>query len=134
VIPSGTEVSGGIGIETGVVVQGKTRADAYTFKITITVVQYDLPGQSFYIASLNPPGGMVSASYSYPLSAVNYNPPYTWSVISGTMPDGLFLDSVVGIIAGMPSTFGVFNFIIQASELVGDIAAASLSIDIGVSG
>jgi hypothetical protein len=46
--------------------------------------------------------GKVGKRYSSPLRATGGKKPYTWSLISGNLPEGLSLDSVKGKITGGP--------------------------------
>jgi len=43
-------------------------------------------------------------------------PPCTWSIIEGTLPDGLALDSITGIIEGNCGMPGVFEFTLAARD------------------
>lgn len=44
--------------------------------------------------------------------------PITWSVISGTLPTGLSLNSSNGVISGTPTTTGAYSFTVQADNAV----------------
>lgn len=45
--------------------------------------------------------------------------PYTWSVVSGDLPDGLTLAPCTGILSGTPTESGTFNFTIRATDAIG---------------
>ncbi|HTV50533.1 MAG TPA: putative Ig domain-containing protein, partial [Steroidobacteraceae bacterium] len=49
------------------------------------------------------PGGVVGQAYSTTLSATGGKTPYTWTVTSGTLPNGLTLGSTTGTISGTPT-------------------------------
>lgn len=62
------------------------------------------------------PAGTVATGYSQTLSASGGVTPYTWSVISGTLPPGLTLAAGTGIVSGSPSGAGAYSFTIQVSD------------------
>jgi hypothetical protein len=43
-------------------------------------------------------------------------PPYTWSVVVGSLPPGLSLGSSSGILSGIPASTGSFNFTVQVTD------------------
>lgn len=63
------------------------------------------------------PGGAVGSAYSQTLAA-DGTPAITWTVDSGSLPDGLNL-SAAGVISGTPTTAGTFNFTVKAANLDG---------------
>jgi PKD repeat protein len=58
--------------------------------------------------------GRVGAEYNQTVTAVGGNPPYTFAVVAGSLPDGLTL-SPSGQITGTPTDQGQFNFTISVS-------------------
>lgn len=50
--------------------------------------------------------GTVGAAYTGTLTASGGTSPYSWGVGSGTLPDGLTLDPLLGVISGTPTTPG----------------------------
>ena len=66
-----------------------------------------------YILTLSLPNGKVSTSYSATLTAEG-STPITWSIESGSLPDGLSLNATSGTISGTPSTVGTSNFVVKA--------------------
>jgi hypothetical protein len=63
------------------------------------------------------PGGTLKAAYSTSLSASGGNPPYRWSVASGSsrLPPGLKLKPT-GVISGKPKTAGTYSFTVQVVD------------------
>ena len=53
--------------------------------------------------------------YSYPISTAGGNPPYTFSLISGSLPNGISLSSN-GTLSGTPTQTGTFTFTIQVKD------------------
>ncbi|MBI5376969.1 MAG: putative Ig domain-containing protein [Candidatus Schekmanbacteria bacterium] len=60
----------------------------------------------------NPTSGK---AYSTTIKATGGVKPYTWSVISGSLPAGLSL-STDGVISGTPTVKGTFNFTVQVAD------------------
>lgn len=60
-------------------------------------------------------GGSVGSSYFQELAAIEGRPGYSWSIIGGMLPNGLFMNSE-GVISGRPAFAGVFDFIVQATD------------------
>jgi len=61
------------------------------------------------------PNGTMGTAYSATLTAVG-TAPFTWSVSSGKLPQGLSLNAQSGVISGTPYASGTFTFEIQASN------------------
>jgi len=70
----------------------------------------------FTIDTATLPGVTVGTPYSYALKTTGGEPPFTWSVLNGKLPEGLTLNSAAGIISGTPAKIGEFNFTIQATD------------------
>jgi squalene cyclase len=64
------------------------------------------------------PSGTAGAKYSATLSASGGNPPYTWTVLSGsgTLPAGFKLQKSTGVISGKPSASGTSTFAIEVTD------------------
>jgi|GEM_PF-710047 len=77
----------------------------------------------------NPPAGVVGVAYSTTLQATGGTSPYSWSVISGSLPAGLSLSSD-GVISGTPTTLGSAMFTVQVQDASGDQASTGFSIAI----
>ena len=93
------------------------------------------PAVLLSITTTSLPSGNVGNAYSATLTAIGGVYPYTWSVTSGTLPDGLHLNASTGAITGTPTTVGTSNFTVQAadSETPPVTASAPLSIVINPS-
>src|SRR3972149_6636198 len=72
--------------------------------------------------------GTVNAAYSQTLSASGGKTPYTWSITAGSLPTGLVLNGVTGVISGTPSASGTNNFTVQVTDANGAVASQALSI------
>jgi hypothetical protein len=69
------------------------------------------------------PNGQVGATYYTALTVTGDNSPFTWSIISGSLPPGLNLAGSTGVISGTPTIAGTYNF----TARVTDSAAGSAS-------
>ena len=74
-----------------------------------------------------PLAGIAGTNYSQALAASGGAPPCTWSLVGGALPCGLAL-SGAGQISGVPGAAGTFNFIVQITDAVGQIATGAFSI------
>jgi Bacterial Ig-like domain (group 3)/FG-GAP-like repeat/Putative Ig domain/FG-GAP repeat len=109
-------------------VQVRDSANAIaTAGLSITVIG------SVQITTTSLPAGVVGNSYSANLSATGGVSPYTFSIVSGSLPIGISLAG--GVFSGVPalSTAGqTFSFTVQAqdSNTPADTATANLSITV----
>ena len=62
------------------------------------------------------PDGRVNVAYLANLSARRGNLPYSWSVVSGTLPPGIALVALTGTLAGLPTSSGEFTFTIRVTD------------------
>lgn len=77
------------------------------------------------------PTGTQTVPYQATLGAAAGMPPYTWSVISGSLPSGLGLDGNTGIISGTPAgPGGPSNFTVQVTDSAQNTASAPLQLAI----
>jgi hypothetical protein len=97
------------------------KAVTYIFVIPLTVTTSSLPA------------GIVGNPYNRTLIAMGGIPPYIWSITSGNLPDGLNLNSSTGVISGLPTTDGSYNFVVQITDTVPSTAIKNLSIIIYLS-
>jgi len=62
--------------------------------------------------------GITGSGYSQTFSATGGTPPYTWSVVDGSLPFNLTLNSETGILRGGLAVAGVFNFTVKVLDSV----------------
>lgn len=98
-----------------------TTAGQFTFiiKATNSVGVYSSRILSICVVDITPtsatlPGATQGLSYSQSFSPTSCaGSVVSWTVSSGTLPPGLTLDPVTGIISGTPSTSGSYSFTVQ---------------------
>jgi len=71
---------------------------------------------SLTISTSTLPQAVVQSNYQASMTASGGKQPYTWSVVSGSLPPGLHLTSSTGTISGMPSQTGTFSFSAQVQD------------------
>lgn len=77
--------------------------------------------------------GIVNSAYAAQLEATGVQPPpYTWSVASNSpgLPNGLNLSADTGVITGVPTTSGVFDFIVQVADTTGRFSQRNFTIEV----
>ena len=83
----------------------------------------------FTITTTDLTRGTRNQPYSMQLSAANGRPPYTFTLVSGSLPSGLSMNAA-GLISGTPTVFGIFPFVARATDATGASAVASLTLAI----
>ena len=83
----------------------------------ITVVPTEVSTVSpLVITTENLTNATAEAAYSQTQSAAGGTPPYSWSIISGTLPAEIQLNDSSGVISGTTTQTGQFNFTIQVAD------------------
>ncbi|HET8922505.1 MAG TPA: kelch repeat-containing protein, partial [Candidatus Acidoferrum sp.] len=85
---------------------------------TVSVQQGILtPPINLVLTTVSLPTGVTTQPYNATLTAIGGNSgPLTWSIISGSLPQGLQLNSSTGAITGTPTTTGTFPFTAQVTD------------------
>lgn len=73
------------------------------------------PPQGLTITTTSLPAGTQGSPYFQTLAASSGTTPYTWSVVLGSLPQGLSL-SAAGVISGFPTARTVGVFTVQVSD------------------
>ena len=104
-----------------------SRGASSTTAFSLTISSQGAP----IIATRSPlPSGTVGSVYNQTLTASGGATPYTWTVISGSLPLGLSLSSA-GVISGTPSMAGTSSFSVQVtgSNSLSSTATFSLTVN-----
>ena len=62
------------------------------------------------------PSAAVGSAYTATLKVTGGTAPYSFAVVSGTLPSGLSLSGTTGVVSGTPTASGQFSFTVQASD------------------
>jgi hypothetical protein len=74
------------------------------------------------------PQGVVGSSYSGTFSVTGGTSPYTWSVVSGQLPQGLSVAAATGVISGTPTTAGNYSFAIKVTDSGSSLQSATTTV------
>jgi hypothetical protein len=87
------------------------------------------PSSTLQITTTQLPGATLSGAYNATLAASGGTTPYTWSLASGSLPNGLTLSSS-GSLTGTPSVLGSFPFTVQVKDAAAHTASSNFSINV----
>jgi hypothetical protein len=96
----------------------------------VTLLYFELAGGGLAITCNNPPVGIVGTAYVHEFPASEGTPPYSFAITAGTLPPGLNLDPLTGIVSGRPTVNGTFSFTIQVTDDVDATSSVQCSITI----
>ncbi len=125
--------------QSGVITGTPTQEGTFSVAIEVMDQQENSRTRTFSI-TVRPPVQITTATplasaavgnaYSNTLAATGGNPPYTWSVQSGsTLPAGMTLSSA-GVLGGTPTQAGEFTFTIRAVDQDGSSDARAFSLNV----
>jgi hypothetical protein len=85
------------------------------------------------ITTKSMPDGTVDVAYKQPVQAAGGIPPYTWSIVSGSLPSWATQNSATGSVNGIPGATGSSSFIVHVmdSETPALTSQQALSITVG---
>ena len=138
VVSAGT-LAGGLSFRaTGQITGTPTSTGTFQFTAQVTDANSNTAQKAFTltvagaltITSTALPGGATLAPYAQTLNAGGGTAPYTWSVTSGSLPDGLTLEAPTGVLAGTPTSIGNFTFTVTATDANGVTAQKQFTVAI----
>ena len=136
-LPAGLSLDGSTGVISGT--PTTTGSSTFTIRASNALGYVDFSSQtvsvtaapSFSDSAVNA-RGTKGMAYTDGVAAVG-SPSPTYSVASGSLPNGLSLNTSTGAITGTPTVTGDFSFTITATNTYGSVTTSSLSIQIGSS-
>jgi len=134
-LPPGLSLNTASGLISGT----PTSVGSSTFTVQVKDAAGNVATQNLTLAVAQPPSvsttilsnARLRRPYSETLGAVGGSAPYSWSVTSGSLPQGLTLNSSTGQISGSPTTLGTAVFLVQVEDSAGHVGSRILLISVG---
>jgi hypothetical protein len=101
---------------------------AYLEQIDANEVSAPLPNPPLAIVTATMADAWVGTGYGKQLVSNGGTGPYTWSLISGSLPPGLSLNGNGAISGNVGNSVGVHNFTVQVTDLTSATATQALAI------
>jgi len=130
-VPTGLSLS-----PTGLISGTPRDLGTFNFTVKVTDSNYSTAAQALsitiyespVITTSSLPDGTVNLAYNQTLSATGGKTPYSWSIVSGSLPPGLALNGSTGEISGTPAAAGTYDFTARVTDANGTTADKALSI------
>jgi len=84
------------------------------------------PPAALKITTTSLPNAQISAVYAEQLQASGGTAPYTWLILSGSLPAGVTL-SASGVLAGVPTVAGSSVFVVEVKDASSTTAQLQIS-------
>lgn len=137
-LPPGLSLNSAMGAITGT----PTATGSFSFGLKVTDSSVPQQTAKFFsgiviyplltITSTSLPDGVVGSSYSTTLTASGGTGTYTWSISSGSLPNGISLDPSTGSLSGTPLAAGQANFTAQVTDTANPPQTATLPLSLNV--
>jgi hypothetical protein len=122
---SGTPIESGIFTFTVAATDGNGCTGTQT--IALSIFPTNCPLIVLFPSTL--PGAQTGTVYSQALTATGGAAPYSYTLVTGSLPPGLSL-STAGVITGTPTAFGSFSFTIKATDTALCFGSGSYTLDV----
>lgn len=119
-VPSGLTLS-----SSGILSGTPTAAATFNFTVNATDSNNFAGSRSYTVSVAAPtiaispatlPGAVSNTAYSQTVTASNGTAPYSYAVLSGSLPPGLTLNANLGVLSGTPTATGTYSFTIRATD------------------
>jgi titin len=133
-LPAGLTLNPSTGAVTGT--PTSSGPASFTLMVTDSATGTATQAESFTISAepsfTSPalPGGEVGAVYDFTPAVTGGNGSLTWSVTDGTLPAGLTPDTSTGAVIGTPTTSGIADFDLVATDSLGGSTVQTESVTI----
>ena len=102
-----------------------------SFSTNGTTMSFNVQPPGLILLTQSPlPAGLVGLPYSQTVTAIGGAPPYTWTVVSNTLPAGLALSG--GLIEGTPAVAGTSAFRVRVTDSAGESVTGLLSLTVNL--
>src|SRR5262249_38288571 len=113
-----------------------TSASSTTVQAAATVTIMPVATSPLAVTTGSLGSAKVGLAYSQSVSASGGSAPYSWSIVSGSLPAGLQLNAATGVISGMTGETGAAAFTVQVADSSSSqqLATASLELEVNTNG
>jgi hypothetical protein len=111
---SGTPTASGTFSFSVTVTDSGSPKQSATVNLTLSVVPSQV--SPLLIGSATLPAAIVNQGYSGGFTAIGGVAPYTWSIVSGSLPAGLALAANTGAISGTPTASNAYSFTVAVTD------------------
>ncbi len=120
-LPAGLSFNSASGAITGM----PTGAGTFVFTVTATdahgvqgsqAYSFNVGAPTLVLSPSNVPAATATSPYSQTISASGGTAPYTFAIVSGSLPTGLTLNSATGVLSGTPTVSGNFPFSVSVTD------------------